>query len=600
MKFKTKLLLVAITLLNITIYAQDSYQLTGVVSDVTNVPIPGVNVIIANTTTGTATDFDGNFEITVKSGDVLNFSYIGYVSKQVIIVNQKQLNVTMTEDASQLDEVVVVGYGTSKKSHLTGAISKVTNENLDQIAVSRVDDALIGQVSGVNIQSTNAEAGGAPTITIRGVGSITADSGPAVVVDGIVVSSDYLGNINMNDVESFEVLKDAASAAIYGSEGSNGVILITTKSGKAGKTVFSYETYTGYKTAHGSDDYRKSVKDWAAKELAATGTLGGETLYAQLLVATTGIDRDWQDVFFDGGNVTSHSLSARGGSENTKFSASLRSLHDEGVVITDDYKFYSANLKVDTKLGEKIRFGISATPSYSKKRQLPTSIHNPTRQSPWLPIYHTEETLQFINRGSFPDVGVGDYFYEDHLVNLDLDNDGSTERPRTSGDSNPYAQYVEREHYEYELDLFGSTYLSYEILDGLTAKTSLGVTLEQRKRTRWDGTLHHAAGNSRAQYNLQNRFSTRLVSDNTLSYSKDFGAHEIDLLAGMTVQQRKRENSDVTGNGYSNDLLKNLQGATAISEYSEFNTELKKLGYFGRINYAFDDKYLVSASFRRD
>ncbi|MET7027947.1 SusC/RagA family TonB-linked outer membrane protein [Sediminicola luteus] len=600
MKFKTKLLLVAITLLNITIYAQDSYQLTGVVSDVNNVPIPGVNVIIANTTKGTATDFDGNFEITVKSGDVLNFSYIGYVSKQVIIVNQKQLNVTLTEDASQLDEVVVVGYGTSKKSHLTGAISKVTNENLDQIAVSRVDDALIGQVSGVNIQSTNAEAGGAPTITIRGVGSITADSGPAVVVDGIVVSSDYLGNINMNDVESFEVLKDAASAAIYGSEGSNGVILITTKSGKSGKTVFSYETYTGYKTAHGSDDYRKSVKDWAAKELAATGTLGGETLYAQLLVATTGIDRDWQDVFFDGGNVTSHSLSARGGSENTKFSASLRSLHDEGVVITDDYKFYSANLKVDTKLGEKIRFGISATPSYSKKRQLPTSIHNPTRQSPWLPIYHTEETLQFINRGSYPDVGVGDYFYENHLINLDLDNDGNTERPRTSGDSNPYAQYIEREHYEYELDLFGSTYLSYEILDGLTAKTSLGVTLEQRKRTRWDGTLHHAAGNSRAQYNLQNRFSTRLVSDNTLSYSKDFGAHEIDLLAGMTVQQRKRENSDVTGNGYSNDLLKNLQGATAISEYSEFNTELKKLGYFGRINYAFDDKYLVSASFRRD
>ncbi|MEB8346136.1 TonB-dependent receptor [Flavobacteriaceae bacterium KMM 6898] len=600
MKFKTKLLLIAITLLNISLYAQDSYQLKGVVSDVNNVPIPGVNVIIANTTKGTATDFDGNYEITVKSGDVLNFSYIGYVAQQVIVVNQQQLNLTMIEDASQLDEVVVVGYGTSKKSHLTGAISKVTNENLDQIAVSRVDDALIGQVSGVNIQSTNAEAGGAPTITIRGVGSITADSGPAVVVDGIVVSSDYLGNINMNNVESFEVLKDAASAAIYGSEGSNGVILITTKSGKAGKTVFSYETYTGYKTAHGSDDYRKSVSSWAEKELAETGTIGGETLYAQLLVATTGVDRDWQDVFFDGGNVTSHSLSARGGTENTKFSASLRSLHDEGVVITDDYKFYSANLKIDSRLGDKIRFGISATPSYSKKRQLPTSIHNPIRQSPWLPIYHTAETLQFINRGSYPDVGVGDYFYENHLVNLDLDNDGNTERPRTSGDSNPYAQYVEREHYEYELDLFGSTYLSYEIIDGLTAKTSLGVTLEQRKRTRWDGTLHHAAGNSRAQYNLQNRFSTRLVSDNTLSYSKDIGNHEIDLLAGMTIQQRKRENSDVTGNGYSNDLLKNLQGATAISEYSEFNTELKKIGYFGRINYAFADKYLISASFRRD
>ncbi|SMC74706.1 SusC/RagA family TonB-linked outer membrane protein [Cellulophaga tyrosinoxydans] len=600
MNLKTKLLLLAIALLNISLYAQDSFQLKGTVSDANNVPIPGANIVIANSTKGTSTDFDGNYEITVKKGDVLNFSYIGYVNQQVVIVNQKTVNITLTEDASQLDEVVVVGYGTSKKSHLTGAISKVVNENLDQIAVSRVDDALIGQVSGVNIQATNAEAGGAPTITIRGVGSVTADSGPAVVVDGVIVSSDYLGNINMNDVESFEVLKDAASAAIYGAEGSNGVILITTKSGKAGKTKFSYQTYTGYKQAHGSDAYRKNTREWANFELAETGAISEVNQYALLLVETLGVDRDWQDVFFDGGNVTSHSLSARGGSDNTKFSASLRALHDEGVVITDDYKFYSASLKLDTKLGDKLRFGISATPSYSKKRQLPTSIHNPTRQSPWLPIYHTEESLQFINRASYPNVAVGDYFYEDHLVNLNLDGIAGTTRPRTSGDSNPYAQYVEREHYEYELDLFGSTYLSYEILDGLTAKTSLGVTLEQRKRTRWDGTKHHAAGNSRAQYNLQNRFSTRLISDNTLNYSKDFGSHEIDLLAGMTIQQRKRENSDVTGTGYTNDLLKNLQGATQIGEFSEFNTELKKVGYFARVNYAFDDKYLLSASFRRD
>lgn len=600
MNFKTKFLLSVMVLLNLAVHAQDKYTISGTITDASQMPIPGVNVLVLKTTTGTSTDFDGNFSIAVKSGDVLQFSYIGYTTQTVIITNQKQLNIALSEDASQLEEVVVVGYGTSKKSHLTGAISKVVNENLDQIAVSRVDDALIGQVSGVNIQSTNAEAGGAPTITIRGVGSVTADSGPAVVVDGVVVSSDYLGNINMNDVESFEVLKDAASAAIYGSEGANGVILITTKSGKSGKTQFSYETYTGYKQAHGSDDYRKNTTQWAAKELAETGSISETTQYAQLLVATLGVDRDWQDVFFDGGTVTSHSLSARGGSENTKFSGSLRALHDEGVVITDDYKFYSANLKVDTKLGDKVRFGISATPSYSKKRQLPTSIHNPTRQSPWLPIYHTEESLQFINRASYPDVGVGDYFFEDHLRNLDLDGDGSTTRPRTSGDSNPYAQYVEREHYEYELDLFGSTYLSYEILDGLTAKTSLGVTLEQRKRTRWDGTKHHAAGNSRALYNLQNRYSTRIISDNTLNYNKDFGSHEINLLGGLTVQQRKRENSDVTGNGYTNDLLKNLQGATAIAEFTEFNVETRKIGYFARAMYAYDDKYLFSASFRRD
>ncbi len=292
MNFKLKLFMVVMLLVNIQLFAQDTYDLSGTVTDANNVPIPGANIVVANTTRGTQSDFDGNFTIQVTSGDILRFSYIGYTTETVAIVAQKTVSVTLKEDASQLDEVVVVGYGTQKKSTVTGSISKVTNETLDQIAVSRVDDALIGQVSGVNIQATNAEAGGAPTITIRGIGSVTADSGPALVIDGVVVSSDFLGNLDMNDVESFEVLKDAASAAIYGSEGSNGVILITTKSGKAGKTKFSYQTYTGLKGAHGSDDYRKSVSEWAKIEQAATGTLSNETQYAQLLVRATGVDRD--------------------------------------------------------------------------------------------------------------------------------------------------------------------------------------------------------------------------------------------------------------------------------------------------------------------
>lgn len=602
MNLKVKLITVIALFFSVMIFAQDSYTIKGTVTSAAdNMPIPGANIVVIKTTRGASTDFDGNYQLEVKKGEVLQFSYVGYVTQTVIIDAQKTLNVQLVEDTNTLDEVVVVGYGTQKKSHLTGAISKVKNEKLDQIAVSRVDDALIGQVSGVNIQATNAEAGGAPTITIRGVGSIAGSSGPAVVVDGVVVSSDFLGNMDMNDVESFEVLKDAASAAIYGSEGANGVIMITTKSGKEGKTKFSYQTYVGFKEAHGSDDYRKSVADWAATEQAATGTLSDETLYAQLLVATTGVDRDWQDVFFDGGTVSSHSFSARGGSESTKFSTSLRYLHDEGVIITDDYKLLTGNVKVDSKLGKKFRFGISATPSYTKQRKIPTSIHNPIRQSPWLPIYHTAETLQFIDRDIYPNIGIGDYFYENHLVELDLNGDGSDNRPRTSGDSNPYAQYVEREHMDYNTKLYGSTYLSWEILEGLTAKTSLGITLEQRKRTRWDGTKHHAAGASRAAYSLNNRYRTRVISDNTLNYSKVFGKHEFDVLAGMTVQKRKTEYSEVSGANFSNDLLQNLNGASPETiSGAEYNLQLNKLSYFGRINYAFDDKYLLSASIRRD
>ncbi|MEX1381932.1 MAG: TonB-dependent receptor [Lutibacter sp.] len=601
MNLKIKLTLILILMINITVLAQSSFTLKGkVVSQEDNLPVPGVNILIKNSTKGTSTDFDGIYTLEVTSGDVLEFSFLGFVTKSITITDQRELNVSLSPDTSALDEVVVVGYGTQRKSTITGSISKVVNEDLDQIAVARVDDALIGQVSGVNIQASSAEAGAAPTITVRGFGSITADSGPAVVVDGVIVDPSFLGNLDMNDVESFEVLKDAASAAIYGSEGSNGVIMITTKTGKAGKTKFRYDTFVGYKDAFGSDDYKKDVVDWAAKELAATGQITEATQYALKIVDVTGINRDWQDVFFDGGIITSHSLSASGGTQDTKFTASLRYLSDEGVVITDDYKLYSAKLKLDSKLGDKVKFGLSATPSYSKRRALPTSIHNPIRQSPWLPIYHSEETLQFINRDAYPNVGVGDYFYENHLVELDLDGNGSDNRPRTSGDANPYAQYVEREHYEFNTKLLGSAYLSFEIMDGLIAKTSLGATLEQRKRTRWDGTEHHASGASRAQYLLNNRFSSRLISDNTLSYNTQIDDHEISALAGMTFQKRKYETSQIVGTGYTNDLLKNLQGATTVVSEGEYNIEKNKIGYFGRITYAYANKYLFNASFRRD
>ncbi|REE16947.1 TonB-linked SusC/RagA family outer membrane protein [Winogradskyella pacifica] len=601
MNLKVKLTTIIALLFSVMIFAQDSYTLTGTVtSAVDNMPIPGANIIIIKTTRGATTDFDGNYQLEVSKGDVVQFSYVGYVTQTVIIDAQTTYSVQLVEDANTLEEVVVVGYGTQKKSHLTGAISKVKNENLDQIAVARVDDALIGQVSGVNIQATSAEAGAAPTITIRGFGSIAADSGPAVVVDGIVVSSDFLGSLNMNDVESFEVLKDAASAAIYGSEGANGVILITTKSGKEGKTRFSYDTYTGFKEAHESEDYKKSVSGWAAQEMAATGELSNTTKYAQLLVETLGVDRDWQEVFFDGGTITSHSFSARGGTKDTKFSSSLSFLEDEGVVITDNYKLLTGRLKLDTKLTKNLRFGINATPSYSKRRALPTSIHNPLRQSPWLPIYHTAESLQFTDPAA--NIQVGDYFAEDDLINIDVDPTDSfgASRPRTTGDSNPYAQYVEREHYEYNTKLLGSTYLEYEIIDGLKAKTSLGVTLDFRKRTRWDGTLHHSGGAGRAAYSLENRFRSRIISDNTLNYSKTIGDHDFDVLAGFSVQSRNSELSSIEGSGYSNDLLKNLEGATLFTEPVEINLVQRKIGYFARVNYAYANKYLLSASFRRD
>ncbi len=597
-----------------TLEASTSWELdakiTGtVISSEDGQGLIGVTVLVKGTTRGSATDINGEYSIEANPGEVLVFSYTGFKPQEITVGTDATYNIILRSDAELLDEVVVVGYGTQKKSHLTGSVSKVENKKLDQIAVSRVDDALIGQVSGVNVQATSAEAGAAPTITIRGFGSITAATGPAVVVDGVVVDPDFLGNLDMNDVESFEILKDAASAAIYGSEGSNGVILITTKSGKSGKTKFSYETFIGRKEAFGSDNYRKSVAEWAAFELEQSGTLTNNTKYAQQLVADTGIDRDWQDVFFDGGTLSSHSFSARGGSDKTKFSASLRTVGDEGVVITDNYRLYSGKLKMSTQMSDRLKFGVSVTPSYSKRRRLPTSIHNPIRQSPWLPIYHTEATLEkYVNQDDpegnnyYPNVKVGDYFREDHLKPIDIDttDEFGASRPRTSGDANPYAQYVEREHYEYKTKILSSTYLSYKLAKGLTAKTSLGWTIENRKRTRYDGVLHHTNGASRSAYNLQNRVRSRLISDNTLMYNRDFGNHEIGLLGGLTIQKRRSEDSQIIGTGFTNDLIKNLGGATIIAQPIELNAERNKVGYFTRLNYAYDNRYLVNASFRRD
>lgn len=562
----------------------------------------GVTVAIKGTSSGTITDIDGNYSLDVDEGAVIVFSYTGFKAQELTVGSANTYNIVLQADVALLDEIVVVGYGTQKKSHITGSVSKVENKNLDQIAVARVDDALIGQVSGVNIQATSAEAGAAPTITVRGFGSINADSGPAVVVDGLVVDPDFLGNLDMNDIQSFEILKDAASAAIYGSEGSNGVIMITTKSGQSGKTKFSYETYVGRKDAFGSDDYRKSVREWADLELAQAGFLTNNTQYALQLVEETGVDRDWQDVFFDGGYISSHSFSARGGNDATSFSVSLRTLGDQGVVLTDDYRLYAGNIKIDTRVTDNLKFGFKINPSYSKRRALPTSVHNPIRQSPWLLIYHTEETIKYVDRDEYPDVKVGDYFNEDHLDNIDIDptDDQGSSRPRTSGDMNPYAQYVEREHFEYKTKLLTSTYLSYKIADGLTAKTSLGVTTENRKRTRYDGVMHHSSGVSRAQYNLQNRVRSRIISDNTISYNQEFGKHGLNILAGATFQRRQVENSNISGSGFTNDLLKNLQGATIVSEFEEINYEKNKIGYFGRINYVYDNRYLVNASYRRD
>lgn len=593
-------------LCSFAMFAQDSFTLKGkVVSSIDNIPIPGVNVVVLGTTTGTSTDFDGNYQIQVNTGDVLQFSYLGFKTQTVTVANQTEINVSLEEDTSELDEVVVIGYGTQRKSHLTGAISKVTNENLDQVAVPRVDEALVGQVSGVNVQATEGEAGSEPTIRIRGTGSITGSSAPAIVVDGLVVDNDYLGSLDMNDVESFEVLKDAASSAIYGSRGANGVILITTKQGKEGKTKFTYNTFTGWKEARQSDPYYLTLKETANAEMAANGVLSDRTLYKQLI----GVDNPWQNIIFDGGTIESHSVGVRGGSKATKFSGALNYVHDEGVLLTDDYKKYNIKLKVDTKVSDDFSFGMSLSPTYTNRRRFDGSTHDILRQPSWLPLYIDEHTIQFVNRlrdgGKYANVQIGDYAIQRMFDDYDLDAgmpvaSGGTDISNTSN-TNPAAKVLERDRNEYKFKVYGSFYGKYNITDDLSFRATLAGDYQHTKRDRWQGVEAHRNGAANTQLDEYTASRVHMVTDHLFNYNKIFGKHEISAVVGFSAEKWDTEVEFVSAQGYDSDLIQTISaGDPTTVTAGSFKYPERLISYLGRVNYAFADKYLASVSFRRD
>jgi len=559
-------------------------------------PLIGATVLKKGTTVGTITDIDGQFSIEAQSEDVLIVSYTGMAPLEVPVGSLSNLEITLDPDTELLNEVVVIGYGTQKKSHLTGSISKVENKKLDQMAVARIDDALVGQVSGVNIQNTDGEAGAAPTIRIRGTGSITGDSGPLVVLDGVVVDADFLGNLDMNDIESFEVLKDAASASIFGSRGANGVILITSKSGKDGPTKFAYNAFYGRKEAHQSDAYYFSVAETAAAEMAATGSVSDRTRYKQQI----GVDQDWQDIIFDGGNISSHSLSARGGNENTKFSVSLNYLDDEGVLLTDNFKKYGARLKVNTKISDKVSFGASFSPSFSNRRRFDGSTHDILRQTPWLPLYHDENTIQYVDRNVYPDVKVGDYAVQRHFDNYDLDGDGGEVDISNTSNTNPGAKVLERHRTDEKFKLFGSFFGTYKFNKNFSFRSAVSGDYQQTDRRRWQGVMSNRNGASAAQLDLTNINNVHLVLDNMLSYNMEKNQHSVSAILGAAAESNDYKISAARGTGYDSDLIQTLSGATtiALAQSTEFENNL--LSFFGRVNYAYDNKYLISLSYRRD
>jgi len=583
---------------------------TGTITDDSGEPLIAVNVAVKGTTRGAITDINGKFTIEAEEGEILEVFYIGFITQEVVIGSESTYVVAMRPDSELLDEVVVIGYGVQKKSHLTGSVSKIVNEQLDQIPIARVDDALVGQVAGINVQMSNPAAGEAPDIRVRGQGSISFDSNPLIVVDGIAVGTDadYLASLDMNDVESIEILKDAASSAIYGSRGANGVIMITTKGGKEGPTTFSYNTYVGFKDVPATD-VLTTVDDWLQYTRDNNnGELPDKLQYVEALQAAGVKGTNWEEVMFDGGMIHSHSLSARGGTKNTKFRAAVSYLDDQGVLLTDNYEKINFRLNLNTKISDRISFGITLNPSRTEQRRFPIGVHDAIRQHAWLPLYLDNTSINFVNRfrenGRWADAQVGDYAMERMFDDYDLEagmpdpNASGTDISGTSNQSS-LAKVLERDRRKYQTKIFTNAFLAVDIIDGLSFKQSVGGDIRFTKNTRWAGVQASRNGAADSESILTTEDRLHIINESTLNYNKEFGKHEINAVAGFAFESWNAGYSQLEAAGFENDLIQTIPAANLVGASTSSEREAL-VSYLSRVNYAFDNKYLFSLSARQD
>lgn len=656
MNLKNKLTLIVTLLFTVAIIAQDGNVLSGtVVSAKDNIPIPGANVIVLNTTRGTTTDFDGNFEIKVKDGEVLQFSYVGFQTQTLVVAGQKTVNIALVEDMAELDEIVVVAYGDQKEKNVTSALTKVDAKDIQDVAVSRIEGALQGKVAGLRIQTVNSEAGGDPKITLRGPGSITGTSAPLIVVDGVVLGTDadILASIDNNNIESISVLKDASSVAIYGSRGANGVILITLKKGIVGKTKFSYNTFTGYRYANKNENFNTTI----AQERARLDGLQSQvdaisedspnydritryynTAYAELeamdFIASLGDGwKNWQDEIFTGGFVQSHSLSGRGGTELTSYTASLGYLEDEGIALKDNFKKYNIRIKVDSKSkNKKIKFGANLRANYNDQDRLPARFTDPIRQYGHIPLYLNEEHLKYVTPFStdvgvstdagklFENLGVGSYGFSrafDHVFTVDPDNprdilrDPNTGLPIPSGltsggltlsttkNVHPLVHYLERSRIKRKLSMNASSYIDFELADGLNFRQTVSSVFRHTKTNEAD-YLYGQENRDQESYRLERRdILKQYALESILKYNKSFGNHNFNTVLGFEYTRRDFERQESEAVGYTNDFNNNIALADGGTTYTDNGTD-KLVSYFGRLDYNYKEKYLLQLSARTD
>lgn len=619
-------LLSLLFLLGLLSQLQAQNAIKGKVTDAqTGEVLPGVSVLVKGTTTGTTTNNAGEFSTKVANNNaILVFSFVGYAATEVVVGNQTTINIALSADNKSLDEVVVVGYGSQKKGDITGAVVKYKNESMDEAPVSRIDQALQGKIAGVNIQNTAPEAGADPKIRIRGVSSVNAGANPLVVVDGHPIA-EGLSFVNPADVESIEVLKDAASAAIYGSRGASGVILITTKTGKPEKTRYNIKYQTGVKTPYkvydilSTSDYVKRLFDEAAIRAtdpaitAANNTIIAADRAAYILEnEIIGEETNWQDQALRTANVQNLQMNVSGGSANAKYYISGGYQNDQGMMYHSEYEKFNVQAKLNATLSKRVKLNINISPSFIKRERPGIEFNDFARWRTFHPVYLDEKAAAYVRQNPlYADVQAGDYAQARYFANRTYSGlmpDGSTWTsgttvvdPFATSNQQPKSVLESRNFTNRDYRVLTSGDLTINILPGLDFKTLASAYVNSTNGLDFTKRNSARAGDvNRGVYN--NNLFVDLLSENTLNYSKQFNGHSVSVLAGFTSQSTSTSLSRITGLDYPSDEITTLNTALTIDRENSSNTRNKigLLSYLGRLNYGYKSKYLLSTSFRAD
>jgi TonB-linked SusC/RagA family outer membrane protein len=577
--------------------------------------LPGVSVTVTGVGIGTQTNINGVYTLNVPtSAKTLTFRYVGYAT-QVLPYKGNDLNVKMFVDEKQLSEVVVVGYGTQSRRDVTGSVASVTGKETEEVPVTTFEQALQGRSAGVNISAGNGKLGQAMQIQIRGTVSITSNAQPLVVVDGVIMNTSNLSNngagtnpladINFDDVESYDILKDAASKAIFGSQGANGVILITTKKGKSGASKVNFSMQFGDSKPSAERQFLNAQQYVQIEQRAGQGAANQDYLagvYSTLAAAqaayttrvntrltrysagttdwqTGNINTNWQDQVFQKAPQSQYDLNVSGGNEKTTYFASGQLLDQKGIIVGNAFKRYAARFNVDTKVFDNLKFGanLNFSRTYNTRPSNDDAFSTPLQIIALAPITPLIDPRTGLISGTPPGANYTTYY--NPLINV---NDA----------------YYNTGVYH----TLGNVYGAWEIVKGLTARSEFGLDQLTQDEESYFGRLTAAnTGTPNGQSSSRFTQAAQITFNNYLNYKHVFSnVHSVDVTAGTVYQYGITTFNSVTGQQFPSDAYKEIASAALISAGNSTKTDFAQFSYFARANYAYQNKYLLTINARYD